>query len=233
MQPKLRLMLISNSVCAGGGYLEHCRQAIDEFLDEHQTVVFVPYAQSDWYAATDNMRRALEPIGRQVVGIHEADVARHLIADHNAVFVGGGNTFRLKKTLEARGEVTLLRDAAALGYPYIGSSAGSNLACPTIRTTNDMPIMSPASMDGLGLVPFQINPHFFDADPNSTHRGETREERIAEYLAVNPGMTVVGLREGAWITVRDGWARVLGQNGAKIFKSDYEPFEWGELPRSF
>jgi dipeptidase E len=147
------------------------------------------------------------------------------LPDNPAVFVGGGNTFRLLKTLQDGGMLDQIRRRALDGMRYMGSSAGANLAGPTIKTTNDMPIVQPADFNALGLVGFQINPHFIDADPNSKHMGETREKRIAEFHEENP-LTVIGLREGSWIVVDQGRATLHGETGAKIFRKGNAPVEW-------
>jgi dipeptidase E len=147
------------------------------------------------------------------------------LPDNPAVFVGGGNTFRLLKTLQDGGLLDQIRRKVLDGMRYMGSSAGANLACPTIKTTNDMPIVQPADFHALGLVTFQINPHYIDADPNSRHMGETREKRISEFHEEND-LTVIGLREGSWIVVDQGRATLHGETGAKIFLKGNAPAEW-------
>ena len=156
---------------------------------------------------------------------------QHLVVDPvaavqraEAIFIGGGNTFRLLKTLYDLKLLQPIREVVQGGVPYMGSSAGTNMACPTIRTTNDMPILEPPSFAALGLVPFQINPHFIDADPNSTHKGETREQRLAEYLEENE-TPVVGLREGSWLEVAGEGATLRGKTGAKLFAPASDPRE--------
>jgi dipeptidase E len=142
----------------------------------------------------------------------------------DSIFIGGGNTFRLLKALQDLGLIDPIRRKIESGAPYIGSSAGSNVAGPTIKTTNDMPIVQPASFDSLDLVPVQLNPHYLDADPSSTHMGETREERIVQFLEENE-TPVVGLREGAWIVVENGSAILSGRTGARIFRRNHLPIE--------
>jgi dipeptidase E len=140
------------------------------------------------------------------------------------VFIGGGNTFRLLKALYDHDLLGVIRERVSRGMPYIGSSAGSNIAAPTIRTTNDMPIVQPPSFDALGLVSFQINPHYLDPDPNSTHKGETREERIIQFLEENE-TPVVGIREGAMLRIENGKTQLRGSTGARIFRRGHEPVE--------
>jgi dipeptidase E len=146
------------------------------------------------------------------------------LASAEAVFVGGGNTFRLLRALQSTGHLEALRARVAAGMPYMGASAGTNIAAPTIKTTNDMPIVQPASFDALGLLPFQINPHFIDADAASRHMGETREERLREYLEENE-VPVVGLREGAWLRREGATLRLEGRNGARLFRRGEAPEE--------
>ncbi|MFI6426875.1 dipeptidase PepE [Promicromonospora sp. NPDC050880] len=204
----MRLLLLSNSTNHAAGYLEHALDTVLGFLDG-ATVTFVPYALADHDAYTAKVAAALTPHGVPVTGLHTADDPRDAITRAEAVFVGGGNTFRLLDTIQRLDLVAPLRARAVDGMPYMGASAGTNIAGPSIRTTNDMPIAQPASFEALGLVPFQLNPHFLDADPASTHRGETREQRLAEFLEVND-VPVLGLREGTWLSAQDGTARIGG-----------------------
>jgi dipeptidase E len=227
---KRRLMLISNSFCFGQGYLEHCLEALRGFLGSGASMVFLPYAQGPGAdAAVRRARDTFATLGIEVSGPAPDASVREQVARAGAVFVGGGNTFRLLKRIHEAGLLEVLRRRADEGLPYLGASAGSNLAGPTIKTTNDMPIVQPSSFEALGLVPFQINPHYLDPDPESRHMGETREQRIMEFHQENDA-TVIGLREGAWITVEDGVARLHGAGGARIFRRGEAPAEWGGEP---
>ena len=218
----MNLLLLSNSTAPGRRYLEHARDAITQVLAGASRVVFVPYALADHDGYTAQVAAALGPLGVDVVGAHQGDPA-DLLAQAPAIFVGGGNTFRLVSTLHTRGLRDVIRTAVGAGTPYVGSSAGTNVACPTIRTTNDMPIVEPPSFDALGLVPFQINPHYLDPDPSSVHQGETREERILQYLEENTG-PVLGLREGTWLRRSDDTLRLGGETtGARLFERDRTP----------
>lgn len=219
-----RLLLISNSTNHGQGYLDHVIGEIDGFLGEVRRLVFVPFALKDREAYGANAARRLAAIGVDVATLTPDAVGRRLLEGAEAVFTGGGNTFRLLKTLQDSGLLLILRERAESGMPYLGSSAGTNIAAPTIRTTNDMPIVQPASFDALGLVPFQINPHYLDPAPDSTHMGETREQRLKEFHEENE-TPVVGLREGAWIRVEDGRATLGGARGARIFRPGQAPEE--------
>ena len=208
------LLLISNSVCHDRPYLDHCAVAIRQFLDGATKITFVPYAAKDWDGYTRQVRGALTGFGLTVESVHENGSWPHTLPDNPAIFVGGGNTFRLLKTLQDGGLLDQIRRKALDGMRYMGSSAGANLACPTIKTTNDMPIVQPVDFQALGLIGFQINPHYIDADLNSKHMGETREKRIAEFHEEND-LTVIGLREGSWIVVDQGRATLHGDTGAR------------------
>ncbi len=224
-EARKKLLLISNSVCHGRGYLEHCADAVREFLRGADTVTFVPYAAQDWDGYAASVRAAFAGFGLKIQSVHENASWPHELPDNAAIFVGGGNTFRLLKTVQDSGLAHAIRRRVAEGMLYMGSSAGANLACPTIKTTNDMPIVQPADFRALGLVSFQINPHYLDPDPNSRHMGETREKRIAEFHEEND-LTVIGLREGSWIVVDGGSATLHGETGAKVFVKGAAPTEW-------
>lgn len=223
-----RLLLISNSTNHGQGYLDHVLSEIDVFLGPVRRLLFVPFALRDRAAYGAKAGERLAAIGVEVATLTADEAGTRLAREAEAVFTGGGNTFRLLKTLQDSGLLSILRERARAGVPYIGSSAGTNIAAPTIRTTNDMPIVEPASFEALGLVPFQINPHYLDPDPGSTHMGETREQRIRELHEEEENETpVVGLREGAWIRVEGGHATLGGSRGARLFRRGQEPEERG------
>jgi dipeptidase E len=221
----MNLLLLSNSTAPGRSYLEHAHEAIREVLADITSVVFVPFALADHEAYTGTVRRALEPLGIEVVGAHEGK-PRKVLEGAAAVFVGGGNTFRLVKALHEMDLLHVVRNRVTEMMPYIGSSAGTNVAAPTLRTTNDMPIVQPPSFEALGLIPFQINPHYLDPDPASIHQGETREERIIQFLEEND-VPVLGLREGTWLRVTPDGAMHLGGDtaGARIFTRGTKPVE--------
>ena len=219
-----RLVLLSNSTQHGRRYLDH---AIDELLEvwgPARRVLFVPFALHDRAGYSAKFRARLGELGFEVDQLAAAGEGARQIENAEAVFVGGGNTFRLLKALQEASLLEPLRAAALAGVPYTAASAGINLAGPTIRTTNDMPIVEPPSLDSLGLVRFQINPHYLDPDPGSSHMGETREQRIVEFLEENDS-AVVGLREGGWIRVEGlrGW--LGGAKGARIFRRSIDPEE--------
>jgi dipeptidase E len=219
-----RILLISNSTLFGSGYLDHAESEICDFLGEVERVLFVPYAlyDRDAYAATAAER--FKKMGYELTSAHHAADLFQALADTEAIFIGGGNTFRLLKTLYDQSLLEPIRRRIAAGMPYIGSSAGSNVAGPTIKTTNDMPIVQPPSFEALGLVSFQLNPHYLDADPNSKHMGETREKRIVEFLEEND-TPVLGLREGAIARCENGRILLKGSTGARIFRRGHEPVE--------
>ena len=219
-----RVLLISNSTLYGSGYLDHAEGEIRDFLARAKEVLFVPYALYDRDAYAAMARERFEKMGYGLQSIHTAADAKRVVNDAEAIFIGGGNTFRLLKALYDSDILQLIQQRVAEGTPYIGSSAGSNVAGPTIKTTKDMPIVQPPSFDALGLVPFQISPHFLDPDPNSTHMGETQEERILQFLEEND-TPVAGLREGAMVRAENGSHILKGSSGARIFRKGQEPVE--------
>jgi dipeptidase E len=225
-----RLLLLSNSINFGQSYLEHAGGALQDFLgDRIKTVLFIPYAgvrisYDDYTRKVDNR---FQELGYQVTSLHQATNPIDAIRTAEALAVGGGNTFQLLRLLYQENLLDTIRARVNEGMPFIGWSAGSNVACPTIKTTNDMPIAEPRSFGALNLVPFQINPHYTDAQlPN--HNGETRAERITEFVEVNPGVYVVGLREGSMLRVEGNSIKLLGDKELRIFLkgkdiSDYQP----------
>jgi len=218
-----RILLISNSTVYGRGYLDHVENQIKSFLGSAKTVLFFPFAlyDRDDYAAKAKSRFAA--MDYFLESAHASKNPKRSIEEANAIFIGGGNTFRLLKALQDAELLEPIRRKIKSGVPYIGSSAGSNVAGPTIKTTKDMPIVQPQSFDSLGLVPFQISPHFQDPDPSSTHMGETQEERILQFLEENE-TPVVGMREGAWILCENGAVTLKGA-GARIFRRGKTPVE--------
>ena len=208
---------------AGGGSLS-AFAAIVEHLRGARNALMIPYAQSDHDAATAMFADRLAEHGVVMTGIHTVDDPAKAMAATEAVFVTGGNSFRLVNALHRRSLIGPVREAIDRGIPYFGASAGANVASPSIRTTNDMPIVQPPSFESLNLVPFQINAHYIDPDPHSTHKGETREERIREFLEEND-VPVVGLREGSILRVEDGTTTLLGDKTARIFRRGAEAVE--------
>jgi dipeptidase E len=220
----MRLLLLSNSTQHGQGYLDHAMPEIRDFLGSVRRLVFVPFALHDREGYAARVRARFGKEGIEVEGLRPDLAAASVIEGAEAVFVGGGNTFRLLDTLQHTGVLEPLRRRARGGAPYLGASAGTNVAAPTIKTSNDMPIVQPSSFTALGLVPFQINPHYLDPDPTSRHMGETREERLREFLEENDAV-VVGLREGAWLRVEGSSVGLGGLRGARIFRRGREPEE--------
>jgi dipeptidase E len=220
------LLLLSNSTNHGQGYLDHAMPEIRTLFGGAKRLLFVPFALQDRAAYTAKARARFADEGIEVEGLTANAAARPAVASAEAVFVGGGNTFRLLKTLQESELLGPLRRRVREGLPYLGASAGINIACPTIKTTNDMPIVQPASFQALGLVPFQINPHYLDPDPGSRHMGETREDRIREFLEEND-VAVVGLREGSWLRVEGDGGRIGGAAAARVFRRGRAPEELG------
>ena len=223
----MRLLLLSTSTIYGGGYLDYCAGAITSFLTPSVSrVVFVPYAVADRDEYAAKTRARFESLGFAVDSVHDVrDGPVRAIENAEALFIGGGNTFRLVDALWRNGLVEPIRRRMLEGLPYIGASAGSNVACPSIRTTNDMPIVQPLTFEALNLVPFNINPHYQDPIPGSTHMGETREQRIAEFHEENLP-PVVGLREGAWLLVDGASVSLQGSSSARLFRRDKPPTEY-------
>ena len=218
------LLLLSNSVCHGQGYLDHAAEEIQDVLAGVKTVLFVAFALHDRDGYAGRTRKRFTQLGLQLESLHAAREPRTAVDRAQAIFIGGGNTFRLLDRLYHLDLLDAIRSRVEGGIPYIGASAGTNVACASIKTTNDMPIVHPPSLDALRLVPFNINPHYLDPTPGSTHQGETRETRIREFHEMNDP-PVVGLREGAWLRLR-GTALVLGGSaGARIFEKGQEPRE--------
>ncbi len=219
-----RILLISNSTLYGSGYLDHAETEIRSLLGDLKRVLFVPYALFDQENYAVGTQWRFKKMGYALTSVHTASDPVQAVNDTEAIFIGGGNTFRLLKALYDHELLGPIRERVAGGMPYIGSSAGVNVAAPTIRTTNDMPIVQPPSFDALGLVSFQLNPHYFDTDPNSTHMGETREERIMQFLEENE-TPVIGLREGAMLRIENGTTTLRGSSGARIFRRGEKPEE--------
>ncbi len=223
----MRLLLLSNSTNYGGTFLGHAGELLSAFLGtEIERVLFIPYAavrfSFDDFAA--KVAERFNPLGYEVDSIHRAQDPRAAVDAAAAVVVGGGNTFQLLARLYQDRVLGPIVKRVRGGAPYIGWSAGSNVACPTIMTTNDMPIVEPPSFQALGLVPFQINPHYTDASiPN--HGGETRAERLTEFVAANSGVPVIGLREGSSLRVDDGRTTLVGDQPAIVFRSGVDPME--------
>jgi dipeptidase E len=222
-----RLLLISNgSELIGENPSRFFHDSLKDFLGrEVKRVLFVPFAAvtrtEDEYR--DRVRKHFGPLGYEVESLHEAGDARAAVEGADAVAVGGGNTFKLLRAVYEAGVVGLVRERVEAGMPYVGWSAGSNLACPTIRTTNDMPIVEPPGFNAFNLVPFQINPHYTDYHPPG-HMGETRDERLNEFVHVNPGVRVIGIREGTMLRVEGDDIKLLGGKTARYFVK-------GEAPR--
>ena len=222
----MNLLLISNSTNAGEAYLKYPIQEIAKSLEGIDEVVFVPYAavtfSYDEYEA--KVQDRLNEIGVKVRSIHHAINKRNFIRHAKAIMIGGGNTFALLKKMQEEDLLDMIFHRVKAGVPYIGWSAGSNVTCPTICTTNDMPIVQPESFRAIGLVSFQINPHYLDANPEG-HAGETREQRIKEYLEANRSRYVVGLREGCMLRINDNGIELIGSRSMRVFKKGMETFE--------
>lgn len=223
----MRLLLISNSTNPEEAYLDYPKYNIKEFLGEKPIeALFIPYAavtfSYDEYEKKVNDR--FKEIGHSVVSIHHYDDPVKAVEEAKAIVVGGGNTWKLVRMMRDNKIIELISKRVKQGVPYIGWSAGSNVACPTLRTTNDMPIIDPKGFDVADLVPFQINPHYLDTHPEN-HGGETREDRIREFITENQDIYVVGLREGSMLNLEGDDLKLIGKKTARIFKYGEEPRE--------
>ena len=223
----MRLLLLSNSKREGMAYLEHARSNFIAFLPpELKKILFVPFASvtrsyDDFLAVASPLFNSL---GIEVEGIHTKADPLAAVRAAQAIMVGGGNTWKLRRELHDNGLLPAIRERVLGGMPYMGWSAGANVACPTIMTTNDMPIIDPKGFQALGLVPFQINPHYLHGNPPG-FKGETREERITEFLTLHPTMTVAGLREGTGFVVENSTIRLVGDAECRIFRHAQAPAE--------
>lgn len=225
----MRLLLLSNSQTEGLRYLEHASGHIHDFLTGvRPSAVFVPFAavtkNYDDYVA--QVQGAFSPLGIDVKGLHEFADPINAVREAAIVVVGGGNTWKLLRDVRAAGLLPVIRERVLAGIPYVSWSAGSNLACPTLMTTNDMPICDPRGFDALGLVPFQINPHYLHGNPPG-FKGETREERIAEFGVLQPNVWVAGLREGTGLRIEGSRVRLLGKATCRVFRGAETPRELG------
>lgn len=219
-----RLLLISNSTQHGRGYLDHVEAEIRDLLGPARRVLFAPFAMFDRDAYEAKTRERFEAMGYRLDSLHRVADPQHRVEEAEAIFVGGGNTFRLLKALQDLELVRSIRSRVADGVPFIGSSAGSIVSCPTLKTTKDMPVVEPASFEALALVDFQISPHYLDPDPASTHMGETQEERILQFLEEND-CPVVGLREGGVLRVQGAMVKLKGSSAARVFRTGRTPVE--------
>lgn len=221
------LIIASTSTVFGLGYLEYLLPTLEIHFKNAETIVFIPYARPSGISHneyTSKVTEAFSKIGKKVIGLHTFENPAEAITKAEAIFTGGGNTFLLVKQLHQTGVMTALRNTLLNGTPYLGCSAGSNITGLTMETTNDMPIVYPSSFQTLGMVPFNINPHYLDPIEGSTHMGETRETRINEFHAFNT-QPVLGLREGSWLEVRGEKITLKGELSARLFKQNQAPIE--------
>ena len=226
-----RILLASTSTVYGGTYLSYLQDELIDFFTGIDEILFVPYARPsgithDEY--TQIAQQFFNRVGKRIVGLHTFADPKKAIRQAKAIFTGGGNTFVLVNQLYGLEVMDVLREAVEKGTLYMGTSAGSNIAGQTMQTTNDMPIVYPPSFKTLGLVPFNINPHYLDPDPQSKHKGETRETRIKEFHVFND-TPVIGLREGSWLRVEDEKVSLKGDLTARIFLKGQESYESTEI----
>jgi dipeptidase E len=220
------LLLVSSSSTFGTAHLDHCEGPILDLFAGAQArrILFVPFALKDHEAYAAKTRSRFQSMGLELDSIHRCADPVRATCEAEGLFIGGGNTFRLLDSLYRLSLIDAIRQRVEEGMPYLGTSAGSNVACPTIMTTNDMPIVQPPSFVALGIVGFQINAHYLDPDPDSQHMGETRDTRIREYHEEND-TPVVAIREGAMLVVHGTEVTLAGDSGAKVFRKDRESRE--------
>lgn len=223
----MKLLLISNSTMAGEIYLDYPKYEIQKFLGKKPvTALFIPYAAVTF--SYDEYCRKVEErfseVGHHITGVHTFANPKRAVEEAEAIVVGGGNTWQLVRLLHQNELMEPIRRKVAGGTPFIGWSAGANIACPTLRTTNDMPIVNPLRFECLSLVPFQINPHYLDANAQG-HAGETREQRIEEFVELNPDVYVAGLREGTIFRLENDTLELIGERSCRIFKKGKAPVE--------
>lgn len=221
------LILASTSTLHGGEYLEYLLPELKKLFKNCKTIIFIPYARPSGISHeeyTQKTAQTFAQIGIEIKGIHEFEDPIAAINNAEGFFTGGGNTFLLVLQLYQHNIMSVLAEAVKNGVPYLGTSAGSNICGPTMQTTNDMPIVYPPSFQTLGLIPFNINPHYLDTDLNSKHMGESRETRINEYHEYN-NVAVLGLREGSWIEVKGDSITLKGNLKARLFKKNKTPIE--------
>lgn len=223
----MNIILASTSTLFGGNYLEYLRSEIENLFRETEEIIFVPFARPGGISHeeyTEKAREFFTQINIKVKGLHEFEDKIEAVNNAKGIFTGGGNTFLLVKTLHEENLMKILKENVENGTPYLGCSAGSNIGGLNMKTTNDMPIVYPSSFECMGLVPFNINPHYLDPNPDLKHNGETRETRIKEFLTQN-NTKVVGLREGNWIRKIAQKITVEGKELTRIFEKNKEPYE--------
>ncbi|MFD2823020.1 dipeptidase PepE [Lacinutrix iliipiscaria] len=221
------IIIASTSTLHESNYLGYILDELVSFFKDASTILFIPYARPSGISHddyTNKVQDAFLKINKHIVGIHTLKDPVKAIKNAEAIFVGGGNTFVLVNQLYKNKILTPLKETVEKGIPYLGTSAGSNVCGLTMNTTNDMPIVQPPSFKTLGLVPFNINPHYLDPDPNSKHNGETRETRIKEFHAFNT-QPVIGLREGSWLEVNGSTITLKGHLQARVFEHNKAPYE--------
>lgn len=223
----MNILLASTSTLFGGNYLEYLTKEIEKLFEDIDEVLFIPFARPSGISHEDYTAKAanfFSKINIKVRGLHEFENKTDAINNSKAYFTGGGNTFLLVKTLHELNLMNILKYNVESGKPYLGASAGSNIGGLNMKTTNDMPIVYPPSFETMGLVPFNINPHYLDPNPDLKHNGETRETRIKEFLTQND-TKVIGLREGNWIRRIGDKITVEGTQLTRIFEKGKEPYE--------
>jgi|SRR5690625_606933 len=223
----MNLIMASTSKVYGYDYLAYLKEPLKELFTNAKEILFIPFARPGGMTHqeyTDKAKEGLSFLNKKVVGLHEKSDKKKAVQEAEAIFTGGGNTFLLVKKLYEFELIRALKTAVLSGTPYLGTSAGSNICGLTMSTTNDMPIVYPPSFKTMGLIPFNVNVHYLDPEPNSKHQGENRETRIKEFQNLND-VIVIGLREGSWLQVTEEDIILKGPLKARIFKPQKDPYE--------
>ena len=222
-----KLLIASTTTLHGSGYIGYISEKLSALFKSTDTIIFIAYARPSgitMVAYTEIAQKAFDKIGKKIIGLHEFKNPEKALKNAKGIFVGGGNSFVLLNELYKLNLMQALKSVIISGTPYLGTSAGSNLCGPSIGTSNDMPIVYPPSFEALGIIPFNINPHYIDPQPESKHMGETRATRIKEFHHYN-SQSVLGLREGSFLEITGDEITLKGTLKARVFKQGVLAYE--------
>lgn len=221
------MLLLSSAAGPDGAFLRYEAQAVERLLGRRETLLFVPFASvlASYDDVTSQVRQGFMNLLYDVTGLHRAADPHRAVEEASAIVIGGGNTFRLLQMLQRLELVAAIRERVVAGVPYIGWSAGANIAAPTIATTNDMPIVAPATFEALDLLPFQINPHYEEESAAACRSGESRAQRLREYCELSPSTPVAAMRDGATLRVEGASVMVGGISSVTVFAKGQQPWD--------